>query len=154
MHKDVLRCHFSVKMPFSPKKGQKGAKVGRAVGNNPLFCIFLKIGLLVFFILCIKLEGIKGYKLPQIPFFRNILIFWKKGSENRQNGWQFVTNFDYLRNFKNFYNQGGEFLTTWLFQACKFQIFNHGEPFLTCFCIAEVVTAQFLCEFSCITNPL
>ena len=34
-----------------------------------------------------KLEGIKGYKLPQTPFFRKILIFrnkCKKGSKNRQ----------------------------------------------------------------------
>ena len=34
---------------FPPKKGQKGAKVGGAVGKNQLFCIFLKIGSLDFF---------------------------------------------------------------------------------------------------------
>ena len=43
-------CLFSVKMPFCPKKGQiKGAKVGRAVGQNQLFCILLNIGSLDFF---------------------------------------------------------------------------------------------------------
>ena len=31
-----------------PQKGQKGAKVGRAVGENQLFCILLKIGSLDF----------------------------------------------------------------------------------------------------------
>ena len=64
-------------MPFCPEKGQKGAKVGRAVGKNQLFCILFKIGSLDFFIFCIKLEGIKAYKLPQTRFFRKILIFSK-----------------------------------------------------------------------------
>ena len=30
-------------MPICPKKGQKGAKVGGAVGKNQLFCVLLKI---------------------------------------------------------------------------------------------------------------
>ena len=68
-------CHFSVKMPICP---QKGAKVGRAVGENQLFVILLKIGSLDFLIFCIQLEGLKGYKLLQMPFFGNILIFTKK----------------------------------------------------------------------------
>ena len=34
-------CHFSVKMPFCPQKRQKVAKVGRAIGQNQLFCILL-----------------------------------------------------------------------------------------------------------------
>ena len=41
--------HFSVKMPFCPEKGQKEAKVCRAVGQNQLFCILLNIGSLDFF---------------------------------------------------------------------------------------------------------
>ena len=66
--------------------GQKGPKVGGAVGKSQLFCILLKIvSLDFFFIFCIKLEGIKGYKLPQTPFFRKILIFSKMG-ESAQNG--------------------------------------------------------------------
>ena len=36
-------------MPFCPKKGQKGAKVGGAVGQNQLFCILLNIGTLDLF---------------------------------------------------------------------------------------------------------
>ena len=36
-------------MPFCPEKGQKGAKVGRAVRQNLLFCILLNIGALDFF---------------------------------------------------------------------------------------------------------
>jgi len=36
-------------MPISPQQGQKGTKVGRAVGENQLFCILLKIGSLDFF---------------------------------------------------------------------------------------------------------
>ena len=44
-----MMLSFSGKMPFCPEKGQKGAKVGRAVGQNQLFCILLKIGSLDFF---------------------------------------------------------------------------------------------------------
>ena len=76
------------KMPICPQKVKKGAKVGRAVGKNQLFCILLKIGSLDFFHVFHKvIEAIKAYKLPHILFFRKILIFhkkWKKGSENRQ----------------------------------------------------------------------
>ena len=36
-------------MSFCPEKGQKGAKVGGAVGQNQLFCILLNIGSLDFF---------------------------------------------------------------------------------------------------------
>ena len=36
-------------MPFCPEKGQKGAKVGGAVGQNQLFSILLNIGSLHFF---------------------------------------------------------------------------------------------------------
>ena len=60
-------------MPFCPEKGQKGAKVGGAVGKNQLFC-------------CIKLESIKGYKLPQTPFCRKILIFRKNGTKGPKIG--------------------------------------------------------------------
>ena len=65
--------------------GQKGPKVGRAVGKNQLFCILLKI--IYFLIFCIKLEGIKGYKLAQTSFLEKILVlpilaifldFWSK----------------------------------------------------------------------------
>ena len=73
-------------MTFCPKKGQKGAKVGRAVGKNQLFCIYFQNWLIRFFsYFALKLEGIKGYKLPQTPFFRKILIFSKMG-KRAQNG--------------------------------------------------------------------
>ena len=36
-------------MSFCPEKGQKGAKVGGAVGQNHFFCILLNIGSLDFF---------------------------------------------------------------------------------------------------------
>ena len=36
-------------MPICPEKGQKGAKVGSAVGKNKLFCILRNIGSLDFF---------------------------------------------------------------------------------------------------------
>ena len=52
-------------MPFCPKKGQKGAKVGGAVGKIQLFCILFKIGSLDFFHI--------------LQFFRKILIFSKMG---------------------------------------------------------------------------
>ena len=44
-------------MPFCPEKGQKGAKVARAVGKNQLFCIFLKIGSLDFFDILHEVRG-------------------------------------------------------------------------------------------------
>ena len=50
-------CHFSGKMPVSPKKGKNGAKVGRAVGKNQLFYILLKIGSLYFFNILYKGRG-------------------------------------------------------------------------------------------------
>ena len=40
-----------------PKKGQKGPKVGRAVGKNLLFCILLKIASLDFFHILHKVRG-------------------------------------------------------------------------------------------------
>ena len=40
-----------------PRKGQNGAKVGRAVGKNQLFCILLKIGSLDFFNILYKVRG-------------------------------------------------------------------------------------------------
>jgi len=41
-------------MPICP---QKGAKVGRAVGENQLFCVLLKIGSLDFFDILHKVRG-------------------------------------------------------------------------------------------------
>ena len=40
---------FFCKNAFLPEKGQKGAKVGGAVGQNQLLCILLNIGSLDFF---------------------------------------------------------------------------------------------------------
>ena len=74
-------------MPFCHENGQKGAKVGGAVRQNKLFCILLKID---FFIYCMKLETIKGYKLTLNPFLRKILVlqilaifghFWLKNNK-------------------------------------------------------------------------
>ena len=69
-----------------PKKGQNGAKVGRAVGKNHFFCILLKIGSLDFFDILHQVKGIKGYKLPHTPFFRKILIFQKNGKKGPKIG--------------------------------------------------------------------
>jgi len=44
-------------MPICPQKGQKGAKVGGAVGKNQLFCILLKIGSLDFFNILYNVRG-------------------------------------------------------------------------------------------------
>ena len=44
-------------MPICPQKGQKGAKVGGAVGKNQLFCILLNIGSLDFFDILHKVRG-------------------------------------------------------------------------------------------------
>ena len=44
-------------MPVCPKKGQKGAKVGGAVGQNQRFYILLKIGSLDFFDILHKVRG-------------------------------------------------------------------------------------------------
>ena len=49
--------HFSGKMPICPQKGQKGAKVGRAVGQNQHFCILFKIGSLNVFDILHKVRG-------------------------------------------------------------------------------------------------
>ena len=38
-----MMLSFSVKMPFCPDKGQKGAKVGGAVGQNQLFVYCSKL---------------------------------------------------------------------------------------------------------------
>ena len=84
-------CHFSGKMPFCPKKGQKGAKVvGRAVGQNQLFRILLKIGSLDFFDI---LHEVRGHKLIQMPFFGKILIFPKK--EKRVKKWAKMSFLDF-----------------------------------------------------------
>ena len=70
---------------FAPKKGQKGAKVDGAVGKNHLFCILLNIGSLDFFNILYKVRGLKGYKLPQTPFFSSHFPKkGKKGSKNRE----------------------------------------------------------------------
>ena len=72
---------------FLPQKRSKGAKVGRAVGKNQLFCILLNIGSLDIF--DILQETIKGYKLTLNRFLRKILIlkmlaifghFWLKNT--------------------------------------------------------------------------
>ena len=72
-------------MPFYPNKGQKGPKVGGAVGKNQLFCILPKIVSLDYFHILHKLEGIKA---PDTIFQKNSHFpkKWKKGSENRQIG--------------------------------------------------------------------
>ena len=51
-------------MPFCPEKGQKGAKVGGAVGKNKLFCIlYSKLSHYIFLIFCMELETINGAQL-------------------------------------------------------------------------------------------
>ena len=50
-------CHFYGKMHICPQKGQKGAKVGGAVGENQLFSILLKIVSLDFFDILHKVRG-------------------------------------------------------------------------------------------------
>ena len=48
---------FSGNMPVCPKKGQKGVKVGGAVGQNQLFSILLKIVSLDLFDILHKVRG-------------------------------------------------------------------------------------------------
>ena len=45
------------KNAYLPQKGQKGAKVGGAVGENQLLCILLKIVSLDFFDILHKVRG-------------------------------------------------------------------------------------------------
>ena len=57
-----------------PKKGQNGAKVGGAVGKINFFVFCCKLANLIFLIFHINLEGIKGYKLAQMPFLGKFLF--------------------------------------------------------------------------------
>ena len=62
-------CHFYGKMHICPQKGQKGAKVGGAVGKNQLFCILLKIGSLDFFNILNKVKrALMGINCPKHHF--------------------------------------------------------------------------------------
>ena len=45
-----------------------------------------KLAHYIFLIFCMKFKGIKGYKLPQMPFFSKILIFTKNGKKGKKNG--------------------------------------------------------------------
>ena len=47
-------------MPICPKKVQKGAKVGGAVGQNQLSCILLNIGTLDFFDILQVVRPLRG----------------------------------------------------------------------------------------------
>ena len=68
-------------MPVCPKKGQKGAKVGGAVGLN-VFAYCSISAHYIFLIFYINLEDIKEYKLSQTPYLRkfSFLRFRPKSS--------------------------------------------------------------------------
>ena len=54
------------------------AKVAEQLDKINFFVNCWKLAHLIFLIFCIKLEGIKGYKLPQMPFWGNFSFcrFW------------------------------------------------------------------------------
>ena len=70
-----MMVSFSEKMPICHQKGQKGAKMGGVVGQNELFLYIAQNWIrfldYIYLIFCTKLEGIKGYKLPQTSFWGN-----------------------------------------------------------------------------------
>ena len=71
-------------MHFCPEKGQKGAKVGGAVGKNQLFCLLFKIGSLIFFHVLRKVRGHYRVKTAPDTIFQKNLHFpkkWKKMSK-------------------------------------------------------------------------
>ena len=58
---------------------RNGSKSGQSSWTKSTFFVYCwKLAHLIFLIFCIKLEGIKGYKLPQMPFLGNFLFcrFW------------------------------------------------------------------------------
>ena len=59
--------------------GKKEQKWVGQLDKINFFVYCSKLAHWIFLIFCIKLEGIKGYKLPQTPFFGKILIFRKMG---------------------------------------------------------------------------
>ena len=76
-------------MPFCPEKGQKGAKVGRAVGKNQLFCILFKIGSLDFFHILHKVRGHYWLTFCANPISGKTLvleIYGKKGPKRTKIG--------------------------------------------------------------------
>ena len=62
-------------MPFSPKKGQKRAKVSGAVGQNQHFCILLNIVSLHFFGILHEVRDHYGVKVDPKPFFKENSLF-------------------------------------------------------------------------------
>ena len=71
----MMMLSFFYKNAFLPQKRQNGAKVGRAVGLNQLFCILLYIGSLDYFDI---LHKVRGYQQVIIqPFAR-----WKENFVN------------------------------------------------------------------------
>ena len=67
-------CHFSIKMPFCPEKGQKAAKVGGQLEKINFFVYCSILAHQIFMIFCMKLQTIKGYKLTLNPFLKTILV--------------------------------------------------------------------------------
>ena len=63
---------------LAPKKGKKEQKWAELLDKINFFVYCSKLAHDIFLIFCIKSVGIKGYKLPQMPFFRKILIFPQK----------------------------------------------------------------------------
>ena len=73
-------------MPVCPKKEQKGAKVGGAVGPNQFFCICSKLAHTIFLIFCMKFLVHKGTKVMETDFSGKFSFSQKmeKGSKKVQ----------------------------------------------------------------------
>ena len=61
----------------------KWRKSGRGSWKKSTFLYIAQNWLITYFLIfCIKVEGIKGYKLAQTPFFRKILILMGESAQN------------------------------------------------------------------------
>ena len=79
-HKTLKMMSLFWKNAYMVPKRAKRSKSGWSSWTKSTFFVYCsKLAHWIFLIFCIELEGIKGYKLPQTPFFGKILIFPKKG---------------------------------------------------------------------------
>ena len=61
---------------FAPKRGKKEQKWAEQLDKINFFVYCWKLADEIFLIFCMKLKGIKGYKLPQISFLGIFLFCW------------------------------------------------------------------------------
>ena len=75
------------KNAYLPPKRAKRSKSGRGIWEKSTFLYIAQNWLNRFFLIsCIKLEGIKWYKMPMKLFFGKILIFPKNGKKGPKIG--------------------------------------------------------------------